>query len=343
VTDADRERPAVLDDHSFALCLSHDVDRPYKTHQSLYYAIRDRDPTHLASLLPGRNPYWTYDDLLELEADLGVRSAFYVLDEQSFFERPVREWLCPETFQLYAGRYSLRDPAIVDLLAELDAGGWEVGLHGSYESYRDGDRLAGEKRRLESVLGHEVVGCRQHYLNLDVPETWRLQREAGLRYDASLGTATEPGFQDGYGIRRPFDDEFVVFPVTLMDVALPSEGDLEAAWDECAALLEEARENEAVMSIDWHPRSFSERDFPNYLPLYRRLVERALEMGAWVGPPGELYDSLEHPSSSDDESAAGSGPTDERSGSNGGGTGSTSDGQHSGAAEPRLATENGGP
>ncbi|QLD88695.1 hypothetical protein HWV07_06445 [Natronomonas salina] len=298
-------RPDVLDDHSFALCLSHDVDRPYKTHQALYYAVRDRDPWHLTSLLPGRNPYWTYEDVMDLEDDLGVRSAFYFLDEQRFFDRPVREWFSPETVQLYAGRYSLRDPAVVDLIHELDGGGWEIGLHGSYESYRDGDRLAAEKRRLEGVLGREVVGTRQHYLNLDVPETWYLQREAGLEYDASLGTATDPGFEHGYTVQRPFDDEFVVFPVNLMDVALPSEGDLAGAWETCEALLEEARENDAVMSVDWHPRSFSERDFPNYRTLYCRLVERALEMGAWVGPPGELYETLDHPATDDPTVEAG--------------------------------------
>ena len=295
MSDGASLRPDVLEDHSFALCLSHDVDRPYKTHQALYYAVRDRDPWHLTALLPGRNPYWTYGDIMELEADLGVRSAFYFLDEQRFFERPVREWFSPRTVQLYAGRYDLRDPKVVDLIHELDAGGWEVGLHGSYESYRDGDRLAAEKRRLEAVLGDEVIGCRQHYLNLSVPETWHHQRAAGLRYDTTLGAATEFGFEHGYTVQRPFDDAFVEFPLTLMDVALPSHGDLEDAWADCEALLEEAGENDAVMSVDWHPRSFSERDFPNYRPLYRRRIERALEMGAWVGPPGDLYERLEHP------------------------------------------------
>jgi peptidoglycan/xylan/chitin deacetylase (PgdA/CDA1 family) len=300
VSDRSRDaaRPDVLEDHAFALCLTHDVDRPYKTHQSLYYAVRDRDPWHLTSLLPGRNPYWTYEELMELEAELGVRSAFYFLDEQRLVGRPIREWVRPETWQLYAGRYSLREPRIVDLIRELDAGGWEVGLHGSYESYRDGERLAAEKRRLEAALGDEVLGGRQHYLNLSVPETWRLQREAGLKYDTSLGAADDYGFAHGYVPRRPFGDAFVEFPLTLMEVALPTDdgNGIERAWSVCEALLEEARANDAVMTVDWHPRSFSERDFPAYRRLYRRLVERALEIGAWVGPPGALYERLDHPS-----------------------------------------------
>jgi hypothetical protein len=51
------------------------------------------------------------------------------------------------------------------------------------------------------------------------------------------------------------------------------------------------------MSVLFHPRLFAERDFPGYRRLYRRLVERALAMGAWVGPPADYYDLLAHPES----------------------------------------------
>jgi hypothetical protein len=291
----------MLEEHSFALCLTHDVDRPYKTYQSPYYALTERDPAHLATVLPGRNTYWQFDDLRALEESLGVRSAFYFLDEQHLLrDRPPRDWIDPGNWKRYMGRYSLSDPAIVDLIEDLDRGEWEIGLHGSYESYRDPERLKAEKDRLESILGREVTGGRQHYLNLDAPDTWRYHRDAGLRYDASLGSSSTYGFQYGDSIHRPFGDEFVVFPLTIMEVALPDPGDhFERAWRECRSVLEEAREREAVMTVLWHPRFFSERDFPGFRELYRRIVEHALDAGAWVGPPGDLYDELDHPEDGD--------------------------------------------
>ncbi len=288
---------SIPDDHRFALCLTHDVDRPYKTFHSVYYAIADRDPAHLKSLLPGTNTYWTFEKLMAIEADLGVRSAFYFLNEQRLFgDRPPREWVSKDGWRLFGGRYSLDDSAIVDLIAELDAGGWEVGLHGSYESPTDRDRLAAEKRTLERVLGEPVSGGRQHYLNLSIPETWEYHRDIGLKYDCSLGSSDTYGFADGYSIKRPFDDDFVVFPLTIMELALPNvETDVEGAWQECKAIIEEAAENNAVMTILWHPRFFSEFDFPNYTELYRRIIEYALALDGWVGPPGELYETLDHP------------------------------------------------
>lgn len=292
--DGPGERP-IPDGHSFALLLTHDVDRPYKTYQSLYYALGADDAAerrhHLASLLPGMNPYWQFENLMALEEDLGVRSAFYLLDEQRLFrDRPVREWLSMRGWQLYAGRYDLDDPRIRDVVATMDDGGWEVGLHGSYESYDDRERLAAEKAHAEAVVGHPVVGGRQHYLNLHIPETWRNQRDLGLRYDASLGSSDTYGFQHGYGLRRPFDDTFVAFPLTVMEQSLPDPGaDYDASVGVVEDLLTEARDNRAVMTVLWHPRHFSDADFPGHVRLYRDMVQTALDMDAWVGPPRDFY------------------------------------------------------
>ena len=291
--DGEGERP-IPDGHDFALLLTHDVDRPYKTHQSLYYAISEtgRRFQHLRDFLPGRNPYWQFDRVKRIEDKLGVRSAFYFLDEQPLRERPPREWLSMDAWRLYGGRYDLGDSAIREELADLRDGGWEVGLHGSYESFDDRDRLRREQARVEDALGEPVRGGRQHYLNLDVPETWAHHRALGLQYDASPGSSSEYGFRYGHGVHRPFDDEFVVFPLTLMECALPDPGeDYDAAWAVCEDLLTEAREHGAVMSVLWHPRYFTDRDFPGYADVYRDLVAWALDHGAWVGSPADFYDA----------------------------------------------------
>ena len=131
-----------MTDREFAVCLTHDVDRPYKTFQAPYDALRERDPSQLRPLVTGDQPYWQFEELLALESELGVRSSFYFLNEQQLFrDKHPREWLSPRNWMLFTGRYELTDPAIVDLIADLEAGGWEVGLHGSYESADDRARL----------------------------------------------------------------------------------------------------------------------------------------------------------------------------------------------------------
>lgn len=286
----------MLDDHEFALCLTHDVDRPYKTFQAPYYALKERDPSHLRSLVCSERPYWQFEEIMYLEDDLGVRSSFYFLNEQRLFrDKAPREWAKPANWKLFTGRYDVTDEAIVDVIRTLDRGGWEVGLHGSYESYDDIERLNSEKETLEDILGSEVIGCRQHYLNLDKPKTWEHHREIGLRYDASLGSSTTNGFQCGHGVHRPFDDDFIVFPLTIMECTIFDETkDLESAWNDCYELLEEAQEHGAVMTVLWHPRFFNREEFPGYRDLYVRLVSTAKDMNAWVGPCRDYYEqSLE--------------------------------------------------
>lgn len=282
-------------DHDFALCLTHDVDRVKKTYQIPYFALKERDPSHVTNALAGDRPYWQFEEIMELEEELGVRSAFYFLNEPSLFtEKRLSDLLRPECWVEHFGRYDVRSPEIVDVIRRLDAGDWEVGLHGSFDSYDDPDRLRYEKGVLEDILGHRVTGGRQHWLHLTVPDTWEYHRDMGLQYDASLGSSSEYGFDHGYGVVRPFDDEFAVFPLTIMEVALEENtSSVEEAWEECERLLQEARENGAIMTILWHPRYFNEREFPGHRGLYRRIIERAQEMNAWVGPPGDLYEQLD--------------------------------------------------
>ncbi|GAA0230331.1 polysaccharide deacetylase family protein [Haladaptatus pallidirubidus] len=281
----------MLPGYEFELCLTHDVDRPYKGLQAPYYAFSKRDFRHLKGLLPGVNPWWQFEEIMELEESLGVRSAFYFLQEESIFQKPPNEWLTPRYWIEHLGRYDLFDTDILDVLHELDDGGWEIGLHGSYDSYDNPDALREQKTALEAALGHRIRGGRQHHLNR-AESTWDHHREIGLSYDATLGSSSEYGFQHGYEAKRPFDDDFLVFPLTMMDIAVADPGTaFDDAWETCEQLLDEAAENDAVMTILWHPRMFAD-EFPGHRRLYRKFIEGALERGAWVGPPGDLCDRL---------------------------------------------------
>lgn len=284
-------------EYRFALCLSHDVDRIYKTYQYLWNAVRNRDPRELAGILSAKNPYWTFGRTVDIESTLGVRSSFNVLDEVALSERPKSEWLTMDGWKLFAGRYDIEDPAVASVLRVLDEFGWEIGLHGSYTSSENPDRFAYEKERIESVADTEVIGNRQHYWNLSPPDTWEHLRDAGIRYDTSLGSSTEVVSQHGHELLRPFDDEFVVFPWSLMDGAAMASGDTpNEVVANCLDVFENARRHRSVIVLDWHAGDvFSDRDYPGWAAVYRRLIEEALGMDAWVGPPGDLYDALNHP------------------------------------------------
>jgi len=281
------------EDYEFALCLTHDVDRVYQTYQPFYYGIRNQNLRRIQDIWSDKNPYWQFEDIMKLEDDLGVRSSFYFLNEQHLFsDRPFRELFSPKAWKLYIGRYDIESKDIRDIIQELDLGGWEVGLHGSYNSYDNLDILRNEKVTLEKLSKSSIIGGRQHYLNRNTPETWEIQRSIGLKYDSSLGSSETFGFQHGYLPLYPFNDNFIVFPLTLMETTVMRGRDYQNAKKICFDLLDEAQSNDAIMTVLWHPRFFCEDVYPGYKSLYIELIEEALNMGAWVGDCRSCYEKL---------------------------------------------------
>ncbi len=283
----------------FALGLSHDVDRVAKRGQYPFNVARAvarvrpgwlaDEGRSLVSLVRGDDPYWNFDRIQELEERLGVRSTFFFLDESG---RP--RWTSLRSNVLYRGRYRLADPAIQRAIRELDAGGWEIGLHGSYGSYLDADLLGAEKERLEEVVGRPVIGTRQHYLRLQVPETWRLQGALGLEYDSSLGFTDRAGWR--WEERRPFRPVEadpgrpalpLQIPMTAMDGTLLASDD---PWARALELIDEAEESSGCLVLNWHQRVFNPWEARRPMVLYERIIRECRDRGAWAGPLGEIHD-----------------------------------------------------
>lgn len=284
-------------EYTFGLCLSHDVDRIYKTYQYVFDSITEKDPRKFAGYFRPKNPYWTFPRIMEIEQELGVRSSFNVLDEIHISQRPKSDWFSEDGWKLFAGRYDINDPQLVSQLRTLDSLGWEIALHGSYTSSENPERFSYEKERIESAIGTEIIGNRQHYWRISKPDTWKHLRDVGIKYDTSLGSSTEIDFQHGYELIRPFNDEFVVFPWSLMDGAVMQSGNsISEIKDNCMNVLQDAKANRSVLVADWHSgKIFYRNDRPNWGKIYKWMIEEAIDLGAWVGSPGKFYHAISHP------------------------------------------------
>jgi hypothetical protein len=212
-----------------------------------------------------------------MERDAGVRSSFFFF-AQSGGSR--------------GGRYD--SLALKETLRELAAGGWETGLHGSYESMLDQRRMTEERTRLTRALGFDVDGVRQHYLRIRVPESFRYMEGAGFKYDASVGFSDRLGFRASMCLPyRPYDPlsrkplDLIEIPLVVMDGALPdSSEDRRRVMMELAGTI---RRESGLFSILWHQRSFSEDAFPGIGSLYEWFLGRIADENACVAPHGEVF------------------------------------------------------
>ena len=278
----------------YAVSLSHDVDDlgyrdPVFALRCLGQFVRTRRfhalRKGLGTLLQwGRNRLtgcdyarWYFDEWLRLEDEAGFRSTFYLVaasDDKSSYDP----------------NYDIAEPRLAAQLRFMAKRGWEIGAHGSFDSYRSAQRICAERQRLQGVLGTPVDGIRQHYLRLALPDTWVHQELAGFRYDATLGFRDRLGFRAG--LTTPFtaynlsaDDPFSLLelPLTVMDTVLFQRQNLspEAAFATVQDCARRVQEVQGLLTVLWHQHVFE--------PVYRKFVlHLARESTVYVAPMTEV-------------------------------------------------------
>ena len=105
------------------------------------------------------------------------------------------------------GCYTLDEAIIGGLLRRIYERGHEIGMHGSYNSFRDLAVLQRERAALLNACEAAgapiaIKGNRQHFLRWDSAMTPSLLALSGFDYDTTGGFADRPGFR--YGTARRF-------------------------------------------------------------------------------------------------------------------------------------------
>lgn len=269
------------------VALSHDIDRIYKTHQHFtrtLRALKERNTKLLLyqfTSLFEKHPYWGFDDIIEVENKYAVRSTMFFLDESAKFKL-----LCPSEWKIALGRYKIFNKRIVNIMQWLDNNGWEIGVHGSYYSFNNENLLRKEKQNIESIIGHEVIGIRQHYLNLN-STTWKKQYNTGFLYDSSWGLTNGIGFrEEKLKPFSPLQNEFYVIPMAIMDSEFVK---VENCWKKLDQIIKIIEENNSILVINWHNNSFNEIDFPLFKTYYIELISRLKDKGATFYTLGDYY------------------------------------------------------
>jgi len=282
---------------NFAVCLTHDVDEIKKTYQWISRPLRFlargnfsgfKGQVHsFVQKIRGKEPYYTYDDIISIEHNLGVKSTYFILKESgnaSLFSK--------KTWYLYGRNRSLQSPEMRTLIQRLTANGDEVAIHGSYFSYRDPVLLNNETRELEQLIHEKVIGTRQHNLNLDVPATWKYQVHAGLRYDTTLGFKDTIGFR--WGSSFPFfpntgEEPFPLLeiPLIIMDICLETRSDKLA---DCLRIADEVKRYNGVLTLLWHPPIFNTLEYPDARDIYIKINQYCRENEAWITRARDIYE-----------------------------------------------------
>jgi len=227
----------------------------------------------------GRDPSFPLAEMIEA----GPRSTCFFLTRQD------------DPCDGYPERYR---PKLAEALDATAAAGFEIGLHASYRARERPGAIAQEAAPLD-----HPQGLRHHYLRCDPDRLAAELRHAGLRYDSSIGWASQPGLRAGtpypYRLwdaerREPGGWEL---PLVVMDATLAEERylglDADRAFGAAVEALEPVAEHGGAVAILWHPPSHHPRLSKGYDRLYRRLLAWIGEQGGQVGTAAETLDRWE--------------------------------------------------
>ncbi|MDP4209743.1 MAG: polysaccharide deacetylase family protein [Bacteroidota bacterium] len=215
------------------------------------------------------DPFDTYDLFSEWHKQYGLNPVYFFLVGQ---------------YGPYDKNISPFHPSIRKLIHEIGNNN-NVGLHPSYGSNANIKILNNELKILESILGRKVTASRQHFLKLNLPETYQRLIDCGITEDYTMGYADAPGFRAGtctpfpfYDLRTETETTLMVYPFQVMDGTLNhyKKFSVLEALETMSLLINEVKKVNGTFISLWHNESLGEmREWEGWRVVYQQLLSLA--------------------------------------------------------------------
>lgn len=227
-------------------------------------------------------------NIMSLEKKYGVYSTFFFIP---FPNRAghIQQGLPSESNR--AATYDLKK--YKNLIREIELEGWEVAVHG-IDSHISVDNAREEIEIMKSLIpGKERIGIRMHWL-YQSDELWENLKKAGFYYDATFGNNDLVGFLNNK--KYPFKkNDLWIIPLNIMDSTLLGEWhdglSIYNAWNRVEALLNTAKEKNAIITVLWHTNVFGVHRY--WGSLYEKILQKARADHARILRCIDLCDDLE--------------------------------------------------
>lgn len=273
-----RYNPEIVREGSeFSYLITFDIDSPYlylykPLHISIGGILKDTFSgalkaltQRLRALMSRKDPYDVFD-YIKLKVKAEKLLFFFLLDRNSPHDE----------------RHTYRNAHYRQLIRSISKE-IAVGIHPSYTSFTDGERIKQETARLSEITGHTVLNARMHYLKYRLPETFRYLIEAGIRDDFTLCPVRHTGFKTGMCIAYPFYDllkdeqtSLILHPVMIMDRSLQKYNNITAgqALKEITQMIDVCRQYSGQFIILLHNNTLSETaEWKGWRKTFEKMLE----------------------------------------------------------------------
>jgi len=199
-----------------------------------------------------KDPFDTFGDLLGFQKQYNIKTIFFfLLGDYTTYDKNI---------SFGNARYRSLIKSISDYA--------DVGLHPSYFTMKNEMILKKEKQRFESILNRPAEKSRQHYLRLDMPDTYHNLINLEIKEDYTMGYAKHYGFRAStctpfyfYDLDYEIQTPLRVFPFAVMDGTLRDYLNLsiKPSYEIIINLAKEVKKVEGTFIMLFHNESLSNR------------------------------------------------------------------------------------
>lgn len=162
----------------------------------------------------------------------------------------------------------------------------KVGIHPSFGSNANFEKLKREKNNLSAVLNKEIDCSRQHFLKIAIPHAYRNLIKLDILNDYTMGFASQSGFRAGicdsfsfYDLDLDVETKLRIHPFAVMDGTLNDYLNLspDEALAKVKSIIDEVKAVKGTFISLWHNESLSDKKRWNgWKKVYENMVEYAI-------------------------------------------------------------------
>ena len=211
-----------------------------------------------------KDPYNTFDYLMDLSENIGEKSYFYFI---------------PALLGEEDSQYNITDKAVVETIKRIKDRGHIVGVHGAYSSYKDITLFREELNRFPENI--EIKEGRQHFLRFKNPTTWQMYEDEGLRTDSTMGFINHIGFRSGtcfeysvFNILTRKKLKLKEQPLAVMEQALIKKySEKNDFLEKFIAIKDTVKKYKGTFVLLWHNNNFNVTEWEGFDDVYKKLIK----------------------------------------------------------------------
>lgn len=216
------------------------------------------------------DPFDTFDLQLSLQKEMNLHPLYFIL--------------CGD-YDVNDKNISLRNTNFQNLIKRLGDYA-NVGIHPSFSSFLNKEKIGKEIQALSKVLNREVNISRQHFLRLSLPLSYQILIDLDITDDYSMGYASQAGFRAAisdtfrfYDLEHDIVTKLNIHPFTVMDGTLRDYLKLnnEASQAKIISLINEVKAVNGTFILLFHNETLSnEKRWKGWREIYTNILNEAL-------------------------------------------------------------------